>query len=305
MQHTPAGRPPGMRAGDSKVSPRKRSDLAILGGPVLIALPLVTFTAIICLISFAFHHYSVLVLCLVVACYFLAFFFAWLNSRGRISGRWYLFLSVVCVFADCCGTAAGVYNYRVHMFQYWTYEDRRAYTNVLPTERAAAIADGGKIIFSNSARIDTTRAVGFKSGKTYCVAPILADQRADSVEMWAVGMDCCPMRGDFSCDDAWNPVAKGGVAVVEPFNILAGPTSNDMYLKAVKLAAGAYGLKVPSQPLLVRWVADPQGVQDEAWRSGIGFIVSAICTYSLFSLLVGFIAHQMSRRAASSDAAEG
>jgi len=270
---------------------------------VLIALPTVAFIIIVSLFSFAFHHYSVLVVCIVAGWYVLAAFFAWLHSRGRMGGRWYLYLATLCFCACFWGTVAGIHNYRKYMFQYWSYEERRVYTNVLPTEMAAALADAGKIVFSNSARIDTTRAVGFKSGSTYCVAPILDDAQFDGVEFWAAGIDCCPMRGDFGCDDAWNPAAKGGLAVIEPNSFLPGPTNHEMYLKAVKLASGAFGLKTAAEPLLVRWIADPQAAQDEAWRSGIGFIIAAVFIYMFLSLVVGVVTHMMSRRAAMAEGA--
>lgn len=296
--------PRGVRAIDSKISERQRSSNAALGAPLLMTVPLVTFSIVMCLFSFAFYHYSVLVLCTVGSFYSLVAFFLVLNARGRISGNWYKYLATLCFFADFWGTVAGVYNYRAHMFQYWSYAERRVYTNVLPSEAAAALADAGKIIFSDSARIDTTRAVGYKAGSTYCVAPILDNAHASSVQMWAAGMDCCPMRGDFGCDDAWNPSARGAVAVVEPFSIQNGPTTRDMYKKAVNLAAGAFGMKTSSEPLLVRWVADPQSVQDNAWRSGVGFVLSATCIYMLISLVVGVVAHMMSRRGALREEAE-
>merc|ERR1719420_845955 len=132
--------------------------------------------------SFAYHHYDVIVWCLVLAFVMVSFIFIILSSR--MAGAWYTLLGMLCIIA--CGNAslAGLYNYHTHMFQYWSYDENRAYTNVLPSEPASAHADAGKIVFANTARVDTTRAVGYKAGATYCVAPILDDTQTDHVEYW-------------------------------------------------------------------------------------------------------------------------
>merc|ERR550537_821201 len=157
------------------------------------------------------------------------------------------------------------------MFPYYAYDENRSYSNVLPTEPAEAHADAGKIKFSHTARVDTTRAMGYKAGSVYCVAPILDDTQLDRVEYWAAGIDCCPSRGDFNCDDAWNPKAKSGVVILDSNALI--PTKHDFYMKAAKEAEAAYQLSSAEEPLFVRWVADPQGIQDDYWRAGVGFLV--------------------------------
>merc|ERR1719235_1022190 len=144
-----------------------------------------------------------------------SFVFMVLEMSGRMGGQWFMFLGTLGFVAVIFGTLAGLYNYHTHMFQYWSYDENRSYTNVLPSEPAAAHGDAGKMVFANTARVDTTRAVGYKAGTTYCVAPILDDAQLDRVEYWAAGIDCCPSRGDFVCDDAWNPKAKSGVVVMD------------------------------------------------------------------------------------------
>jgi len=109
-----------------------------------------------------------------------------------MAGSWFLSLGLLSLFAVINAVLCGNYNYWNHMFQYWSYDENRAYTNVLPTEPAASHADAGKIVFADTARVDTTRAVGFKMSTVYCVAPILDDTQLDRVEYWAAGTDCCP-----------------------------------------------------------------------------------------------------------------
>jgi len=290
------GRGPRRSAGSPK-SPTGGSNS--MGMVVLMALPWLMFLLNVLVFSFMYHHYWTLVWGVIIGGFVLSMFFFTLNDRARMGGSWYYFLGVLCVLACTWGTVGGLYNYYTNMFQYWSYDENRAYTNVLPSEPAAGHADAGKIVFSSSARIDTTRAVGYKSGSTYCVAPILDDSQVDRVQYWAAGIDCCPMRGDFNCDDAWNPKARSGVVVLESNQFMV--SKHAMYLKAVHMAVTAFGLVAAKEPMLLRWVADPQSIQDGFWRGGIGFIAAVACIYLLLSIIAGTIFQMWSRRSAQSD----
>merc|ERR1719247_1828866 len=98
------------------------------------------------------------------------------------------------MFGCFCGTLAGFYNYNALMSEFWAYEETRVYTNVLPSKPAKAFTDAGVIMFSSNAKVDLTKAVGYRSGTMYCVAPILGTQPAKAVEYWAVGTDCCAQQ---------------------------------------------------------------------------------------------------------------
>jgi len=235
-----------------------------------------------------------------------------------MGGSWFLFLGLLGLFAVSNACLFGSFNYWTHMFQYWSYDENRAYSNVLPTQPAASVADAGKIIFSNTARVDTTRAVGYKQGTVYCVAPILDDTQLDRVEFWAAGIDCCPSRGDFNCDDTFNPKAKSGVVILDTTGGDAGvhtggagatftmfPPKRDFYMAAVREAEANFQLTSAEHPLFVRWVADPQTLQDDFWRSGVGFLVASVCIYLLISIIAGAILQMWSRRSAASSGAVG
>merc|ERR1719379_3254457 len=224
------------------------------------------------------------------------------ESRRKTGGAWWLFLGLLSLFAILFSSLCGQYNYWMHMFPYWSYDENRSYQNVLPTEPAEAHSDAGKIVFAHTARVDTTRAVGFKSGSTYCVAPILDDTQLDRVEYWAAGVDCCPARGDFNCDESWNPKARSGVVILDTSagdaSISSGDTSvgwsifssrRDYYLKAVREAESNFMLTSADYPLFVRWVGDPQMVQDDYWRNGVGYLTATICIYLLISTILGSV----------------
>lgn len=273
--------------------PAQEAGSAALGGVLIMAIPWLIFCTISIAFLVAYHHHSLVTWAVVLAWGTQSLIFVTL--RKRMSGSWFLFIGILCLFACLCGSAAGLYNYDSYMYQYWSYEESRSYTNVLPSEPAAAHADAGKIVFSNSARVDTTRAVGFKIGTVYCVAPIVDDTQTDHVEYWAVGTDCCPSRGDFDCDDAWNPTAKSGVVILDATAFFS---KRDYYRRAAKTAQFAYELTAAEEPLFVRWVADPEKVQGDFWRKGIGFVIASMAVYLLLSIISGILFHRLSSRQA-------
>lgn len=234
------------------------------------------------LFTYGYHHIPGLVwstVCL-LACFALIFVF---SSPMDAGGRSAVSLGVLCAFAIVLGVLGGLHNYGNHMEQYWLYEEAREYHNVLPSEPAAAHADAGKITFAEAARIDTTKAVGYKAASTYCVAPILDPSSSNRVEFWAVGLDCCAPRGEFNCDDATKEgteAAHGGLVV---FNTGSGSLATSEYRhyeyfsKAVKESEAANDLVSSAEPIFVRWVKDPESVQASFFSAGnwavIGYCV--------------------------------
>lgn len=289
-----------------------------LGLAILIGVPWLMFALVSILFALAYHHYAIVVWIAVLIWVMLAVIFLILDARKRMGGSWFRFLGILSLFAVVNGALLGNYNYSTHLFQYWSYDENAAYTNVLPTEPAAALSDAGKIIFSSTARVDTSRALGFKVDTVYCVAPILDNTQMDRVEFWAAGIDCCPARGDFTCDDTWDPKSKSGVVIL---GASAGDADSargsvglglqlwhpirDYYMKAVHTAEAAYSMTSSKEPMFIRWVRDPQAVQDDYWRSGVGFLVASVCIYLLISIVVGGILHMWSRRNAASENALG
>merc|ERR1719473_98492 len=268
-------------------------------------MPWLMFVALSCLFAFAYNHYAAVVWCVTAGFFVICAVFAVLDSRNRMGGGWYFSLALLCFFACLTATVSGIYNYQQHFYPFWAYDENRAYSNVLPSEPAAAHGDAGKIIFANNARVDTTRAVGYKSGTVYCVAPIMDDTQTSRVEYWAAGVDCCMQRADFHCDDAWNNAARSGVVVIDQEDLFFPSTNkrHAYYMKAVKEAEAAYDIVSAEEPIFVRWVSDPQSFQDNFWRSGVGFLIASCCVYLLVSIILGAIMQMSSKRNAQSQGA--
>lgn len=307
--------------GDTR-DPKAKSKLAAgsqpMGLAVLIGVPWLIFAMISTLFGMAFHHYAWAVWLLVFAWLLMAVIFIVLDVRKRMGGSWFRFLGVLSIFAVINGVILGSYNYWTHLFQYWSYDENASYSNVLPTEPAAAYSDAGKLLFAKTARVDTSRALGFKVDTVYCVAPILDNTQTQRVEFWAAGIDCCPQRGDFFCDDTWDPKSRSGVVILGATggDASGGSTGStmglqlwhpvrDYYMQAVKEAEANYNLMSSKEPVFVRWVRDPQAIQDDYWRSGVGFLVASVCVYLLLSIIAGAILQMWSKRTAASEGAQG
>jgi hypothetical protein len=263
--------------------------LTVIG---LIICPWLLFVGLSCLFTFAYHKFYDTVWIVVFFCLVFSLIPVCIgNNRKTVA---FLFFGVLCAVATIAASACGLYNYHENMFAYWSYLNNGVYTNLLPSEPAASHADAGKIFFSDFARVDTTKAVGYKDGPVYCVAPVLDDVPIAQVQYWAAGRDCCTQRSDFNCDDSWSPKAHSGVVILESNEWL--PSHRDMYMKAVSLAESAYDIVSTKEPVFVRWVAEPEVVQDDYWRSGVGFLVAEVCIYLLVSIILGIFAHQGIKR---------
>jgi len=267
---------------------QKTSWQDILITAALIVCPWLLFVALSCLFTFAYHKFYDIVWIVVFFCVVFSLIPISLGRNRKTVA--FLFLGVFCLVATIAASACGMYNYHENMFAYWSYLNNGVYTNLLPSEPAASHADAGKVFFSDDARVDTTKAVGYKDGSVYCVAPVLDDVPMTKVQYWAVGQDCCGQRADFNCDDSWSPKAHSGVVILESSEWL--PSHRDAYMVAVKLAESAFDIVSTQEPVFVRWVAEPEIVQDDYWRSGVGFLVAECCIYLLVSIIFGIIAQQ-------------
>lgn len=299
--------------GSSKDNPSSEEPgSAQLGLGALIGMPWLMFSMVSGLFALAYHHYPLVVWSIIVCFVILAFFFLTLDARNRMGGSWFMLLAILCICAIANGCIVGMYNYWVNMYPYWSYYEHDTYTNVLPSESAVTHSDAGTIIFANTARVDTTRALGFKQDMVYCVAPILGDHHQDRVEYWAAGINCCNSRGDFACDDSWDPKAKSGLVLpsfiggtVEMSKVGIGISrpwwkgTPDNFIEAVKMAEASYEMKSAEHPLLVRWTSHPQTFVDDLWRQGVGWVVGSVSVYLLISLIMGAGLQACSKRTAS------
>eukprot|EP00933_Yihiella_yeosuensis_P071709 TRINITY_DN79941_c0_g1_i1.p1 TRINITY_DN79941_c0_g1~~TRINITY_DN79941_c0_g1_i1.p1 ORF type:complete len:305 (+),score=41.54 TRINITY_DN79941_c0_g1_i1:94-1008(+) len=171
------------------------------------------------------------------------------------SVRFLLPISMLIPLSVVAGTILGLYTYDVYGCFPMFYQNARIYTEVVPSQSSAAVADAGKLIFDQASYVDRQKGVGYitERGNLFCVAPIRDASPPAEVEFWAVGIGCCSPQGDFWCDASKDQKAKGGVVVFDNNGMFAS-SRFDEYDKARRKAQSIYGLLSTSQPTYVRWV---------------------------------------------------
>lgn len=184
----------------------------------------------------------------------------------------HFWLAAFSLFAVCTTTLVGVLSYHMVLSEYWLLYDSNTYTNILPSEPASGYADAGKLVFADGTRVDATKALGYKDGDTYCVAPIVDDLEPALVEFWAVGRNCCGARGSFECDDAWDRKARSGVVAFG---------GREKYSAAMRMAEAAYGIASAETPVLVHWVVEPEQIETKSWRIGISIMLVGLLIQQL------------------------
>jgi hypothetical protein len=204
----------------------------------------------------------------------------------------YLYLGGVVIVAVILGLLVGRHVFAQDMSEYWLKGRRPTYGNVSPTAAAAAFPDAGTIHFTVDSRIDLRRVMGFRpqgDPSTYCVAPILEEGQLEQVSFWAVGKDCCGASWDFRCDSARDPQARSG-AVVSGSGPEAATERNRHFFEAAKQAAERYHLFTPPEPVLVRWMRDPDVASTEMMAEALQVVgVMGMLLLLLFVFLAGFM----------------
>lgn len=265
----------------------------LLGIVLLSGLPWLFFSIINVSFCYLFHSNASVTWLIVLLCGICSFLFTLVDQRNKFGGRWYMKLGILCVFGCGAGVVLGMFNYHYHYANYWAYAENAEYSNVLPSEDAAAHADAGKIIFSADAKIDMNKILGYKSKRVFCVAPIV-DYATTKINYWAAGVDCCGQRSDFACDDAYNTKARSGVVLLDNRGVF--PEEHKYFKLAAEQATAAYGLEMADEPLFVRWVANPDLVQDAYFSSGFGYLVLFTIIGAVVAVLVGALVQVSSRK---------
>lgn len=277
---------------DQKRGKSRRDVLKTLAPVFLVILPWLMFTLIACLIVISFHHMHALVGCLIACCGALCVVFVVLGLRGKSShSRFFLGLGMLCLFANATSTIIGFYVYQEFTANFWAAEERRTFNNVRPDESATSLKDAGRIIFSEDSFLDTNRSVGYEDeGTVYCVAPVVSDtvgEKGGEVQFWAGGEDCCKDRGSFACDEALDKNVRGGAVIVDASPLFPGVVPK--YRLAAAEAEAAFNLKGAADSIFVKWVADPQALQDSYFESSIHFIGLASLMHFVISGTFGVV----------------
>mmetsp|Transcript_54049 Transcript_54049/g.173308 ORF Transcript_54049/g.173308 Transcript_54049/m.173308 type:complete len:297 (-) Transcript_54049:124-1014(-) len=209
---------------------------------------------ILCLV-YTYGFISVPSMCILLTIFFGLVCAALVYMRNR--GPLFMPLAVATLIATGTGTLIGLYVYDQFAVFPRFYANSRLYTNVVPSQPSAAVADAGKIVFSGESMVDAQRSAGYitEDGYTYCAAPVRDNSGITQVEFWAVGIGCCAERGDFYCDESADPQAHAGVVVFDN-NGFFDMSRRDIYEKARLKAEASFSLQSVEEPMYVRWVRE-------------------------------------------------
>lgn len=256
----------------------------------LVLVPWILYAAVSAMFAFGYHMVSEVIWAIFTILLVGAILFTMMSAGERPMN---MYLGVLCIGGIVAGGCVGFTCYELQLAHFWSLNDGHVYTNVVPSDPAASYVDAGKLLFTEDSRVDTSKSLGYQDGDTYCVAPILDDSDTGDVEFWAAGVNCCASRGNFVCDDAFEPNARGG-AVIRSVSALSSDV-RDKFALAVRQAEAAFEIASAPNPLFVRWVQDPQLLQEDFWHAGCGVIIAGLGVYLLlqciFVCLIATITH--------------
>lgn len=197
----------------------------------------------------------------------------------------------------------GEQNYWFHMQPWYDIEHLATYVNVDPSSerfpdgmvlptRGKRYLDAGKVSFKDDVILDQSKAMAFRNGDLYCVAPLVSKscEKNCGYDFWAVGVNCCSeVASDFRCGEYNNPRAKSGLRLMKD-------DERPFFRLAVMEAEGVHGI-VSTHPLFFYWLEDPvaeiHSYKQRAYSKFIQYMIvfffgNAACLgFSLKSFLSG------------------
>lgn len=260
-----------------------------------ILLPWGIFVGVFWVLSFSMHYdHGEAACCLVLFALAISigFVMKWYYHRNDVNyvsaelHSWFIYLAAACFVAWLAGVVLGNSNYSTNMQKYYDLSSMGLSRDVDPIAVSGnTILDSSRVFFKKGSSIVQDRAMGYKDGSTYCVAPIaLGNQSATPAAVysyWAVGIDCCtPMPPSaFWCgSDVFDPAASAA---------LRWPSDSTYFKRAIEMAEAEYGVKA-SSPLFFTWNKDPQAETLKYFNEGIHFFHVWIWVYLVFQALCFF-----------------
>lgn len=190
------------------------------------------------------------------------------------------------------GAVTGIYTHEAYIGPFAKIVQGREYHDVVASSPAAAYADAGKIMFAESSVVDTSRSVGYRDRRTFCVAPVVDSGNAQmrTIHFWAVGLDCCNARGDFECGAADVYGSRGGVRVSSE-GWLDNPYED--FKEAIIQAGAVYDLHIDGDPIMVRWVEDPKVEQVQMIFAAVGVMLLGTACFVLLIIAAAATSYLM------------
>jgi len=224
--------------------------------------------------------------------------------RNKQAGFYPFYMGVLFVVAAVLGWIMGDLNFWFRMQPCYSIEHLGTYSNVNPSQqtlkngqviptRGKRYQDAGKVYFEANTKLDISKAMSFKMGDLYCVAPIVDAncEKNCGYDFWAVGLNCCSEdMADFRCGQYDNPAAKAGLRLMHD-------NLRPNFRLAVLEAEGVHEKVVSTHPLFFYWLHDPVKELNHLKHEGYkGFIIAMIASF-LFLCVSTFFSVKWARMA--------
>lgn len=242
---------------------------------------------------------------------FLGFFFlaasfvAAVAVRRRYAGEntkpfWYVFLAVSLAVALLIGALLGETSWNDDVYPARLLVKLGFQTNVDPSATSGKqYMDAGLVSFTANSTVDTNLSLGFRNGKTFCVAPIVTKPATMSkqpqsdgsigwsiggkqanYDFWAIGLNCCSQNAysfDFHCGASSDAQAHDGLRLLDEGHAA-------IYRTAVLSAEANYGIAA-SHPLFFFWVRDAAAEQQNYLAMANSFLCQGIFAFATGQIL--------------------
>jgi len=252
---------------------------------LLVAVPWVSFFTVVLVFLFISH---MLPICTLV--------FARLFALGCVAVivlgilvRHQLFTAIgtLTFVAVIAAPFVGAYLQNEYLDYYHSISGGIRFTRVHPGSSPTLTSGAGMLQFIPGTITDDYRTIGFvDGGHIYCVAPVLeqlTDGYPQTVNYWAVGVDCCHQRQHFDCGASQDPHVLT--------TVLAPPQEN--YQRAVDEAKSVYNISSPKESQLMTFVGSVEQVQSEIWSEAVNVVIIACAVHLGVSLLGGVAVLEM------------
>lgn len=245
--------------------------------PTLLALflPWFLFLSVYAMVAFEFHYLLPMTTCFIMIFISVCCLrFAHSSYKTfKTGGDWFysVYMSIAFIVVVVVAWVIADQTFWRWSFPAINADKLAEYSNVDPSSHVARngavvpttgkrYQDAGKIYFQSNSVLDQSKAMTFKLGHSYCVAPIVNPDCTKNCgyDFWAVGVDCCSDdAADFRCGEYHNPQAKSGIRMMYEWE-------RPYFRLAVLEAEGAHQI-MSSHPVFFYWMEDPVG-EVRSWK---------------------------------------
>jgi len=199
---------------------------------------------------------------------------------------WGMFVFATCLLAWLLAVVIGDLNFFGNMQPFYDILNLNSYSGIDPSQtHGQQVMDAGRIVFSHDARLDLSKAMGFKNFDTYCVAPITVGNSSvgtlplAAYYFWAVGINCCSgSPGDFRCGEFNNPHAHAGLRLMRN-------EQRPFFRLAVQQAEATLGIRA-EHPIFLYWLQDPDTEASAYQEEGYRYYLLGMFAHFAFQLLL-------------------